>query len=60
MDANGYRIEVAPAELRAVEPSWPQMTFEEILNTAFEDKSIDSLNHPVIRSIRGLGYGPAN
>jgi hypothetical protein len=60
MDANGYRIEIAPAELRAVEPAWPRMTFEEILNTAFEDKSIDSLNHPVIRSIRGLGYGPAN
>jgi hypothetical protein len=58
MDANGYRVEIAPAELRAVEPVWPKMTFAEILNTAFEDKSIDSLNHPVIRSIRGLGYGP--
>ena len=59
MDSNGYRIETAPVELRAVEPEWPKMTFEEILNVAFEDKSIDSLNHPVIRSIRGLGYGPA-
>jgi hypothetical protein len=58
MDSNGYRIEIAPAELRAVEPVWPNMTFEEILNIAFEDKSIDSLNHPVIRSIRGRGYGP--
>jgi hypothetical protein len=59
MDANGYRVETAPAELRAVEPTWPKMTFEEILNTAFEDKCIDSLDHPVIRSLRGLGYGPA-
>lgn len=57
MDANGYRVETAPAELRAVDPVWPKMTFDEILNTAFEDKVINSLDHPVIRSIRGLGYG---
>lgn len=57
MDANGYRVETAPPELQAVEPVWPKMTFEEILNTAFESKCIDSLNHPVIRSLRGLGYG---
>lgn len=59
MDANGYRVETAPAELRAVEPEWPDMTFEEILNAAFEDKCIDSLDHPIIRSLRGCGYGPA-
>jgi len=59
MDANCYRVETAPAELRAIEPTWPKMTFNEIFNTAFEDKCIDSLDHPVIRSLRGLGYGPA-
>lgn len=57
MDANGYRVETAPPELRAIEPAWPKMTFEEILNTAFESKCIDSLIHPLIRSLRGLGYG---
>jgi hypothetical protein len=56
MDANGYRVEMAPSELRRINPTWPKMTFEEILNTAFEGKCIDSLDHPVIRSIRGLGY----
>jgi hypothetical protein len=59
MDANCYRVETAPAELRTIEPVWPKMTFNEIFNTAFEDKCIDSLDHPVIRSLRGLGYGPA-
>jgi hypothetical protein len=59
MDASCYRLETAPAELRAIEPEWPKMTFEEILNTAFEDKCIDSLDHPVIRSLRGLSYGAA-
>jgi hypothetical protein len=58
MDANCYRVESAPAELRAIEPVWPKMTFNEIFNAAFEDKCIDSLDHPVIRSLRGLGYGP--
>jgi hypothetical protein len=58
MDANGYRVETATGELRATEPVWPKMTFEEILNTAFEGRCIDSLNHSVIRSLRGLSYGP--
>jgi hypothetical protein len=57
MDANGYRVETAPAELRAIEPIWPKMTFGEILNTSFDSKCIDTLDHPVIRSLRGLNYG---
>ena len=56
MDANGYRVETAPDTLRAIEPTWPKMAFEEILNTTFEGKCIETLDHPVIRSIRGLGY----
>jgi hypothetical protein len=59
MDANGYRAEPAPPELRAVEPKWPKMPFDEILNTAFDGKVIDSVDHPVIRSLRGLGYDAA-
>jgi len=59
MDASCYRVETAPAELRRVEPTWPKMTFEEILNIAFEGKCIETLDCSVIRSIRGLGYGPA-
>jgi hypothetical protein len=58
MDANCYRVETAPNELRRINPTWPQMTFGDILNSAFEGKCIDSLNHTVIRSLRGLGYGP--
>jgi hypothetical protein len=59
MDANGYRVETAPAELKAIEPTWPKMTFGEILNTAFDGKCIDTLDHPVIRSLRGLSYAAA-
>jgi len=59
MDANCYRVETAPAELRAVEPAWPTMAFDEIFSTAFEDRCIDSLDHPIIRGLRGLGHGAA-
>ena len=57
MDANGYRVETAPPALRTVEPTWPKMTFSEILNTAFEANCIDTIDHPVIRSLQGLTYG---
>jgi len=35
------------------EPAWPDLTFREILNIAFRDKFIDSLDHLVLRSLRG-------
>jgi hypothetical protein len=57
MDANGYRVETAPSSLRETQPVWPSMTFAEILNTAFEANCIDTLDHPVIRSLQGLTYG---
>jgi hypothetical protein len=60
MDANGYRVETAPSALRDVQPVWPTMTFAEILNTAFEANCIDTLDHPVIRSLQGLTYGSTN
>ena len=59
MDANGYRVEAAPPALRDVQPVWPKLTFDDILNTAFEGKCIESLDHPVIRSLQGLTYGPS-
>jgi hypothetical protein len=39
---------VAPAE-----PVWPQMTFPEMLETAFGARFIDSLQHPQIKKLRG-------
>jgi hypothetical protein len=56
-DANGYRVETAPPALREIQPVWPKMSFSEILNTAFEANCIDTLEHSVIRSLRGLAYG---
>jgi hypothetical protein len=49
--SNGYLLEapmVAPAD-----PIWPPITFTEMLATAFGAKYIDSLQHPLIKKLRG-------
>jgi hypothetical protein len=35
------------------EPDWPDTTFEEILRIAFKDRFIRTMDHPVIRRLRG-------
>lgn len=35
------------------DPEWPEIEFPKILEIAFRDKYIDSLNHPVLQRLRG-------
>ena len=35
------------------DPEWPDRTFTEILRTAFKGRLIDSLDHPLLRKLRG-------
>ena len=35
------------------EPSWPDLSFEKVLNLAFKNQKIDSPDHPEIKKIRG-------
>ena len=51
MSAGGYDAWQAIGNLP--DPTWPEMTFREILKLAFKDKYIDSLDHPVLRRLRG-------
>jgi hypothetical protein len=53
MDAGSYAVEMGPSELDSVEPSWPQMSFEDLLNNAFEGRIIDNDNHGVVRELTG-------
>jgi len=49
--SNGYILEtpmVAPPP-----PTWPELTFVEMLESAFGPRYIDSLNHPMIKKLRG-------
>jgi hypothetical protein len=35
------------------DPEWPDLTFKEILRIAFRDRFIDTLEHPIVRQLRG-------
>ena len=36
------------------EPKWPDLDFRELLRIAFRDRFIDSVDHPIVRELRGL------
>ena len=47
----GYDASKAQGEFPA--PVWPDVLFGELLRIAFKGKLIDSLDHPVLRKLRG-------
>jgi hypothetical protein len=51
MSLGAYDVYVASGEIP--DPEWPEISFEEILNTAFRGHIIDDLNHPVIKRLLG-------
>jgi hypothetical protein len=46
--------EIFQAEGCIADPAWPDLTFQEIIRIAFRDRLINSLDHPVIKHLRGL------
>jgi hypothetical protein len=46
--------EVFEAESVMAEPVWPELSFQQLIKTAFRDRIIAETNHPVIRRLRGL------
>lgn len=51
MNLGAYEIFEATGTLP--EPQWPALGFQEILRLGFKDRFIDSLDHPVLRKLRG-------
>jgi len=49
--ARGY--DVARSKAKLDDPQWPDVTFEELFKTAFKDLYIDTIEHPVIKELRG-------
>jgi hypothetical protein len=49
--SNGYLLESPLVE--PPDPVWPPLSFQEILETAFGARFIDSLDHPLIKRLRG-------
>jgi hypothetical protein len=46
----GYNVYYAE---HIAEPAWPDVPMQTLLRVAFRDKYIDTLNHPVLRQLRG-------
>ncbi|MCB9557343.1 MAG: hypothetical protein H6707_14650 [Deltaproteobacteria bacterium] len=51
MKLGGYDAYVAPGNL--AEPEWPDTSFEKLLEIAFRDNFIDTLEHSVLKQLRG-------
>ena len=51
MDLGAY--EIFEAEGSIPDPIWPDLSFDEIFRIAFKDRIIRSLDHPVVKRLRG-------
>jgi hypothetical protein len=51
MSLGAYDVHQASGDLP--DPEWPDTSFRDILAIAFKDRRIDSLDHPVLRKLRG-------
>jgi hypothetical protein len=51
MFLGAYDLFVAQADFP--EPEWPDVPFQKILRTAFRDRYVDSLDHPLLKRLRG-------
>jgi hypothetical protein len=52
MNLKAYEMFVAESAMS--EPVWPEATYQELIRLAFRDRLISSLDHPVIKRLRGL------
>ena len=52
MSLGAYEIIVPESVI--VDPVWPELSFQELVRIAYRDRIITSLDHPVVRRLRGL------
>jgi hypothetical protein len=52
MSLGAYEITVAESVM--ADPVWPDVSYQELLRIAFRERIITTLDHPVIRRLRGL------
>lgn len=46
--------DIAVAEAISVDPQWPAHSFQDLIRIAFRDRIITSLDHPVVKRLRGM------
>jgi hypothetical protein len=52
MSLGAYEITVA--ETTIADPVWPEVSFQDLVRVAFRERVITTLDHPVIKRLRGL------
>ena len=52
MSLGAYEITVAESEM--ADPVWPELTYQQLLQIAYRDRMITTVDHPVVRRLRGL------
>jgi hypothetical protein len=52
MDLGAYEMFVAESTMS--EPAWPEVSYQQLIKIAFRDRLITTLDHPVIKRLRGL------
>jgi hypothetical protein len=51
MDAGAYDVLLATGQIP--DPEWPDVTFSHLLRVAFKERLITTLDHPILRRLRG-------
>jgi len=51
MTAGMYDVFEATGDL--AEPTWPDVSFRDVLELSFRDRRIDSHDHPILKALRG-------
>src|SRR6266699_1674831 len=52
MSLGAYEIREATGNLP--EPDWPEVSFQEILKTAFRERLVDRADHPLVHRLQGI------
>jgi hypothetical protein len=52
MSLGAYEITVAESVM--VDPVWPELTYQDLVKIAYRDRMITTVDHPVVRRLRGL------
>jgi hypothetical protein len=46
--------EIFEAQSSMSDPVWPEQSFQELLRIGFRDRLVTSLEHPIVKRLRGL------
>jgi hypothetical protein len=52
MSLGAYEITVAEGVM--ADPKWPELSFQELLRIAYRDRMVTTIDHPVVKRLRGL------